>query len=101
MYDCGVEICSTTEHNDFILKLLERGSYNLIKIVGFNSSSKSNSILLAITCWLLPKLSKKSTKYSASSLYDINYKLELINSSLLIWVLSNLISVLSELISLI
>ncbi len=62
MYDCGVEICSTTEHWDFKSKVKGRGSYNLINIVGFNSSLKSNSRLLAITNWLLPKLSKKSKK---------------------------------------
>ena len=95
-YAWGVDISSTTHNWDLTSNWEGKGSYSLI-----NTVSLSILRLLAMRIWLEPKFSLKSTKYSASSLYWINSLVELRVSVISIWVLSNLISVLFELISLI
>ena len=48
-YACGSDNSSTIHNSSFRLKLLGKGSYNFINIVGSIPCSVSNLILLAIT----------------------------------------------------
>ena len=63
LYACGVDISSTIHSVSLTEKLGGKGSYSFINTVSCWSIVVGvTSILLAITCWLLPKLSWKSTK---------------------------------------